>query len=409
MGLVVSFAASAVAGESDEVTFDEALALAPRAPAARGDEAAHAARSKGDEGIGGTAQVTQVTAMPGAVLAPDEERGFDIQVSFSQGWNLADLGEARRGAARHERAALAAQARAGALRARLRAARRWLELRTLEVLDRELAAQIELAVQWVDSTARRVELGFATEADLADARAALATVEQRRFVIEGDRFEAANLLAVAMGREPRPLPRTGGPVPRPRLPAIDAVQTQVASARELPQVIALRLAETAARARAIEAAAAYAPVLQVGGQFERPPPDAWVAYGMVGLQLTAFGQADRAKSIAEADAARAAVQAEAAQLRAQADLAEALHEVEHTREQVALIENKLLPAVTARRELRERALAVGEGTLFVLLEARQNELQVRELAARARGERLWAEVQLWLLLAELTPPSEESP
>ena len=177
-----------------QVTFDEALALGDAAPMAQGARRALGAREAGDDSIGGTAQATTLTIMPGAVLAPDQERGFELQLSATQGWNLGDLGGARRRAASQERRALAARARAEALQARLGAAHAWVTLRTLETLEEALDRRTEVTERWVRTTERAVEAGVALAADLADAHASAAELAQQRLVSLMDETAEQTLL-----------------------------------------------------------------------------------------------------------------------------------------------------------------------------------------------------------------------
>lgn len=382
-----------------QVTFDEALDLGVRSPAGSRARRALAQREVGDADMGGTAQGTTVTLLPGAVVIPEEERGFDFQLNATQGWNLADLGGARRRAATREREALSARARAEALRARLEAGRRWLELRTLEILDTLLADQRAVAEQLAVTTRRAVDAGMATAADAANADALRAELAQRSLTIEGERFDVATQLALAMGGDD-PRPRTAGPLPDPQLPDA-ATMRRMATPERMPSVAALRLAQVAARARALEAAARFGPVLQVGAQLEHTASDAWTLYGIAGLTFNGPHQDDRATSLAEAEAAETAADAELAEARARAELDAALHEVEHTRRRVAALEGQLLPSLLALRERRARALELGEGTRVALLEARRRELAAQAQLVRAQGERTWAAVRMWLLLAEL--------
>ena len=388
-----------------QVTFDEALALGAESPMGQRARRALAVREAGDASIGGTAQATTVMVMPGAVLTPDQQRGFDLQINATQGWNLADLGGARRDAADEERRALSARARAEALRARLEAAHAWIELRTLESLAAILAEQREVARRLVSTSERASRAGVATEADLADARAALAEVEQQGLELEGRRFERSTRLSVAMGRAGGSL-RTAGAPPEPQLPALRVLRRRVASAEQMPSVVAWRLTALAARAREAEVSAQYAPVLQVGAQLERSASNAWTLYGIAGLSFNGFHQADRGTSLARAQTQDAATEAEAARLRARAELDAALHEVEHSRRRLQAIDEQLLPALIALRERRRRALELGEETVFVTLDSERRTLAGQELQARARGEQLWAEVRIWMLLAELDGGTE---
>lgn len=387
-----------------QVTFDEALGLSARSPAARRAGRVLEARRAGDVDIGGTAQATTVTLMPGALLSPDAQRGLELQLSVTQGWNLADLGGARRRAAGEERLALAARARADALSARLEAARRWIELRTVEELARLVDEEASLAHAWMQATRRGAEVGVLTAADVAEVEVALAHLQQRRLQLEGERVEASARLASAMGAspgEPALTLTTAGPAPAPLLPDEDEIQARLDRIELAPSVEARRLAVAAARARVVEAAAEHAPVLQLGAQLERSAADSWVLFGVAGLSFEAFGQGARATSAASAALEGAEVDAEAERLRVASELVAASHEVEHTRRQREVLRETLLPAMAEVVERRERALALGEGTIFAVVEGRRRLLSARALAARADGARTWAEVRLWHLLAAL--------
>ena len=106
--------------QADAIGFDQALALGAGTPAVAESRDMLEARKAGDQKMRGTAEMTHIFFMPGAILAPAEAKGFDMQATITQGWNLRDLGGARRESAGHERGALAATVRARALRARLR-------------------------------------------------------------------------------------------------------------------------------------------------------------------------------------------------------------------------------------------------------------------------------------------------
>ncbi len=406
VSLSLSLASPAHAQDRSSVTvsFDQALDLGGRTPTTRGERRALEARRRGDEGIGGTAQATQLTVMPGATLAPSQGRGFELQINATQGWNLGGLGHARRRAAAEERQALTADIRLQALRARLEAARWWLALRTLERVDASLEAQEAVVRQEVSATERGVAAGVRTAPELAEAQALVARLAQERLMVEGERFDASTELAAAMGTSP---PRAGapliteGPDPTPQLPALSTVRSRIASLDDLPEVAAARLAETAARAREAEVSAQYAPVFQAGVQVERTASDAWVLYGVLGASYAMFGQGDRARSLSRAETERAAGATEAARVGAASALARAMHEVEHSRQTVASLRNELLPSLAAALERRTRALALGEETTFAVMNARRRVLEARTTLERAEGAALWAEVHLWLLLAEL--------
>lgn len=92
---------------------------------------------------------------------------------------------------------------------------------------------------------------------------------------------------------------------------------------------------------------------------------------------------------------------EQARLGAAAELKNAAHELKHARDGLRLVEQQWLVAAQETVRRVERALQVGEATVYELLEARRRLVGVESLRVRARAEQAWAEVRLWLLLAEL--------
>jgi outer membrane protein, heavy metal efflux system len=383
------------------ITFDEAIALSGASPGARAALRALEARQTHDPRIGGTAGGVTVVAMPGIRWTPEEERGFEGQFSVTQSWSLAGLGAARRRAAAEERRVLATEARADALRVRLEAARRWIELNTLERLVGSTKGQLELARATLALMRRASEVGARTLVDVAEAEAFVAGVQEALLSVEGQAHVAALELAVSMGGQADASVRTRGALPHPQLPDATFIDAQAARVAELPRVAAIRLASLAARAREVEAKAAGGPLLLVGGQVQNEPPAAWTAMGTVGLTIAPRGTVMRARSEHLAQAERLEQEHAQAVLRAGGELKSAAHEVLHTRREAMLLEEQALPTAQTLVDRRERALSAGEGTTFELMEARRRLLEVQARLARALGARAWAEVRLWLLLAEL--------
>lgn len=391
---------------ADAVTFDEALAMAPQAPGARAAARALTARRAGDEDIGGTAGPLTLTVNPGYRFTPDAERGLEGQVAVAQGWNLADLTGARRRAASAERRALSAEVRAAALSSRLDAARRWIDVRTLEELSVLAQQQLELAERGERFMARAAAEGVRTAMDAAEARAYRAEIERQRFELGMSLQHAGIDLAVAMGRtSPEPL-RTTGPAPRPALPELRSLDAYVTRAQQLPEAVALRLAATAARAREAEESAAYGSHLSAGVQLQREPPAAYTALGTFSLALAPFDRGQRQRSIARAEAESLAARAAQAQLEASAGVSRALYDLRAARERKERVETDWLVAAEELADRLERAVAVGEATVYELLEARRRHVEVQQLLVRARADVLWAEIRLWLLIAELERTQE---
>jgi outer membrane protein TolC len=389
------------ATRAEPVTFDEAIFWSEQSPAADAPRRALAAREDGDATIGGTAQALSITAQPGARVTPDEERGFEGQFTVTQGWNLAGLGRVRREAAASERSALAAHARAVALAVRLEAARLWIELHTFERLLAVTREQLELARETQRLMTRAAEAGVGTLADVAAAEALASEMMRAVVVTEGHVHQTSIELSRAMGREATSGLRTAGPAPAPELPGGDSLEARVERVSRLPRVSAIRLAALAARAREREAHATMGPLVALGAQIQNEPPSAWTVMGNVGLVVQPFDRGMRARSMALAEAAQSEAEHAHAQLRAQAELRDAIHDLEHARRTVTVIDSEWLPAVMRLVERRARALAAGEGTAFAWLSARKDSAEVQALLVRALGAQRWAEVRLWLLLAAI--------
>lgn len=392
---------------AQRVSFDEAIFAVSDHPEVRAPRRELSEREARDTRIGGTAQATAVSAGPGRRFTPDEERGFEGQFAITQSWNLAALGERRREAAADERATLSAEVRAVALAARLEAARAWVDVHTLERLLGLVEEQLALAGETAAAVERALALGVATAADLADAEAFVAEVRSASAMVEGELHEAAIRLSVAMGRSPSGDLRTRGATPTPLLPDEDAFGEYVLRADALPRAEALRLAELAARTRAREARAEQGPLLTVGAQAQSEPPAAWGILGLAGITLNLFDRGMRTRSKELALAARLEEEQASAALRARAEVARAIHDLSHARNQLTILVEELRPTVERLVAQRERARAVGAGTVFELLAARRAALRVEELHARADGAFTWAAVRLWLLLAELERVAEE--
>lgn len=381
------------------VTFDEALELARGWN--RGFQKALAAREAEDAKIGGTAQQLTLTVVPGYRFAPEQERGLEGEVALAQSWNLARLGHVRREAAAAERSVLSTQARAQALAARLEAAHRWLDLHALESLDALAQTQLELAQETEAFVRRAAEAGLQTMVDLARARAFRAEMARQRLDAHGALYHAALALSTVMGKKPDPLLRTAGPLPEPRIPDEQELARFIERARELPEPAALRLSSLAARARQAEESAVYGSILSLGAAVAREPPHAYSALGSVSVAWSPFDRGARGRSLERAQAVLLEAEYERAQIGAAADLKNAVHEQKHAHEALLLVEQDWLVAARETVERVERALRVGEATVYELLDARRRLVEVEIRLVRARAEQTWAEVRLWLLLAEL--------
>lgn len=381
------------------LTFDRAIGLAGRGPRAEGLERAVETRRAGDQGIAGTAQALNLQATPGGRVLSEQDQGFEGTFTVTQTWILADVSGARGRAAQVEREVLGAEARAAALLLRLEAAHQWIELWTIAREDEALADEAALAAELVALTERGLRAGVRTVVDASEAEAYRAEVAERALALEGMRTHASLALSAAMASEPRADLRTAGEPPAPPLP--DDLEVTLALVERLPSVAVHRLTAAALRAHDVEMAASYGPQLTLGAQVQRESPSGFIVQGVAALSIPLFDQGQRSRSAALGEAERAEGELGHARLEAASALADAVHEREHTRQQETLLTQTLLPALDRLVAQREASLRAGEGTLFELIDARRRRIAARARAARARGERAWAEVRLWLMLAEL--------
>jgi outer membrane protein TolC len=387
------------------VAFDEAIALSQGLPVVEGTARALAERESGDVDLGGTSQGVAIQASPGVRVLSEQDRGFEGQLSVVHSWNLGDLTGTRRRAARAERDVLAAEVRAEALRARLEAAHRWIVLWRVVQLEQVLDEERTLAERLGALTARGEAAGVRTRLDTLEAAAYLADVSIRDVALEGERHDASVALAVAMARAPNGELVASGPLPAPSLP--DDLHAAIEGADRLPAVVAARLETVAERAREAETASGFAPQLGLGAQIQRESPSHLIVLGTLTLNVPLFDPGQRARSTSRAEAERREGRHGQARLEAQETLALAVHDVEHQRREERAVLEQLVPSLTTLIDLRERAVQAGEGTVFELLEARRRLLVARARAIDARAARTWAEVRMWILLAELAQHAEE--
>ncbi len=388
------------------VSFDRAIAFSGSTPLVEGTRRALEARRAGDEDIAGTARSLQVTAQPGMRIMSEQDRGFEGQITISQTWNLADLTGARRVAAGVEREVLDAERRAAALAARLEAARRWIDLWQVAALQEVIGEERALAVRTRELAERAVRAGVRTRVDQAEAEAYAAEVALRALSLDGSRHETSVALAVAMGQPPNAELAPYGELPEPMLPPDP--ERRLADVERLPTVAVHRLSAAAQRAHEVEVAAQYAPQVSVGTQVQRESPSGFIVEGLLGITLPTFDRGQRTRSSALAEAERSEGQGDQARLDAQRQLSLAIHDVEHQRTQEHTVSQTLLPASNDLVERRESAMQTGQGTVFELLDARRRLLAARARVVEARAARAWAEVRLWVLLAELSRMGEHA-
>jgi cobalt-zinc-cadmium efflux system outer membrane protein len=393
---------SVSAASAQGVTFDHAIGLAEEGPDVRAATRELEVRRTRDDAISDITGWTQIWIQPGWRALDAQDQAYEAQYYATHSWSLSDLAGLQRSAAGHERDMLDAEARRAALARRLDAARAWVALQTSErllVLAVQMSAQADDEASTVE---RALAAGVRTQADLAEARVFSAELALLALSLEEQHADARIALATAMASEADPSRlATAGAAPDPALPDLAALRRALMDLDALPEVALRRLAATAAHTHAEEAHAAYAPQLQLGAQIQNEAPSGLSVFGIAAITfgLADLGARSYAQMLGQAELAEATVDVVRAQARSEMETA--LHAVEHQRERALLVTSRLIPALETLLEARMRALAAGEGTVFELVAARRRLAEARIEQIDAEGARLDAEIQAWLLVAEL--------
>lgn len=386
---------------AEGIRFDDAIAAASTVPGVKAVATELESRAQSDRALPSNRGPLQVTVSPGRRLSPSEEAGTELVLAINQGWNLSDLSGRSKKAASAERAALATELRARALSSRIDAAQRWLQLYQAQSALALVRAELAVVAQLDAANTRARQAGLATSIDEAEASAAHIEAKRLELALEGERVSAALALSVAIGAPPDPALTTAGDLPAPQLPPDERIAALSKKVEQLPQVALLRLQSVAASARAAEQRAMSGRQISFGLQAEREASSSTLLFGTLGVNFGGADKGQRHSSQSNAEAERRLQEADDVALALRAELAEAVHELEHSKESWTLIQTQLVPASETLLAKRERELELGEGTILEVLRARSQVLVVRRYAADANVEHRWAQVHLWLLLAEI--------
>lgn len=390
------------AATPEPLTFSQALEWSSDHPGPRAAAAELEARREGDSKLSSFSHSPSVNLSPGWRASPEADRGLEVIGGVQQSWNLGGLVNARREAARDERAQLQLSLRAQQLEGRLEAARAWLELWALEREATLVERELNVAKDQATRTERATKAGLFGADELAEAKSYVAETELAALDVEGARFEETLRLSAALGRGSEQPACTAGVPPEVTLPTVDQRAALLARAEGMPIAQQGRLEALALKARVLEVEAENGATLSTGVSLQRESPESWLVWLNLGLSVPLLERGQRGISEAQGAAAAAEVRSRSAHLGAQHTLALAWHEVEHSLEQETALREHLLPELERLVALRQRALESGEGTLLPLLVAQRRALQTERQLCRHEGRRRWSAVKLWLLLSQLS-------
>jgi outer membrane protein TolC len=168
-------------------------------------------------------------------------------------------------------------------------------------------------------------------------------------------------------------------------------------------VAARKLAADADRAREAEFRSMKGWGLGTGVKGTRDFLGTWGAQAVLEVSFPLFDRGEREAAPMAAAAARAQGEFQEARAVAATELARSLHEVEHSGEVLAAIEGELVPAAEASAQARQASMRAGETTVLEVLVARRAWAAARQKHTRAQAAHAWAQVKVWMLLADMTP------
>lgn len=389
------------------LSFADAMQRSQKAPGVREVEAALSVKRAVDRELGTMTHNPQLSFESG-YRNDTGGRGVVVQAAVQQGFHLSGYAAARRRSIQNEEAALVTEVRAALLRQRLGVARLWTELWGTAQAEQLTRSEAELARQALLRTERLAQGGAATQVDVATARSYLAEVEARRLAIEGEAVEQGLALGRWLG-----LGEAVSPQGEPEEASVPALtQPLVAEALRrsalLPEPTLRRAADQVERSRAREVTAQRGTQLWIGAMALHEPTAPWAAFGTLALSLPLFDRGERERADFLSTAARLRIGAEAAESSAQVELRQALHDVEHFAGLSKLLDETLLPSSSREVALRERLLALGDGTILEVLLARRSLVAARAQAVRVRASLAGSRHRLALYLSALGLSAEEA-
>lgn len=385
------------------VTFDQALGLADGSPAVLGAKSAVDEHARLAGSVSSMVANPTLTVQPGAALDPLDNRWkYFGEATVLQSWNLSGLSDNRRRSVATEGKLLAAEARATALSHRLAAAQAWMELWAAQRSLADALQEAELAHEFSARMAHAAAAAAFTRAEAADAATYAAEAHVLAIAAEGEVVDRGFQLAVTMGQGAERSLVASGTLPSPPAPLRSDWPALLEAAGKLPTVVARKLAGDAERARDVELRSAKGWGVGTGVKGTRDYLATWGVQAVLEVTVPIFDRGEREAAPQAAAALRSDGEHREALAVAATELMRALHEVEHTGEVLAAVEKELLPAAAEGARVREASMQAGETTVLEVLVARRAWAAARARRTRAVALHAWAQVKVWMLLADLT-------
>lgn len=344
-----------------------------------------------------------ITGSLGPRIAPTKEQGVEAQLGVYQSLSLDGAATKRTDALKAEASWLRVDLAQEALSRRLAAARAWFalwegeQLLTLALRNQASETELEGLVQ------RLARAGERTTVDVATASARRADADLQVLNAEGLMVEAQAKLRAEVHAKPGTDLSTDK-----KLPEFDALSGETrrrlaAAAEALPAVRTRILWVAAERARAEEDRASRGSRISVGAELRRDALQAVMVQANISVPLPLFAVGDREHTARLTAAQRGQGEVEDQALRVRASIDVLLHELDHTTEVYDHVKGKLVPAATQAVVLHQRQLAVGEGTLLELIDARRTLVLAEQRHIQAQRDLIETRLRATLLLRAIAP------
>jgi outer membrane protein, heavy metal efflux system len=382
------------------LAFDEALARADETPRLVGLQLAV------ERQAALAAQVPFVIANPAVFVQPGVRRlatgttGPEAYVGVTQEVSVSGAGTSRAASAKAETEAASLDRTVQRRRLRLEVAQGWLALWAVQALLEAAQEESRLAKEWAAKVERGANAGGFTRVDLAVAKAWQAEAVLTALSLEGEVFSrgvALNRLLALSKLEPA---RTTKDLP-PLQPTVERPLVSSDVSKTPPVRAAIADAE-AHRRRSFELLAGKGTSLQVGAMGWREGTGDLAAVATLQVTLPLFERAQRERAVAEAALTRAEALTDTIAAEELADRVDAHHELEHTAEVLAVIEQQLLPATLEAATGLQRRFDAGEANALELVLSRRTLVATRARRVSAQADVVLAQFR-WSELSREAP------
>ena len=367
------------------ITFTQAIEQTQNAPLLQAALAVEAARRDHAERVSLMTHNPIFGVQPGGRSLAKGGGGPEVYVSLSQRVNLSHLSKRRREALERELSHDGAAQRLLRWRVRRAVAELWLARWAAQEAEAVVERERALAAELLTSMETLLAAGEGTLLERSAALTWGAEAELAALNLEGEALTAGVSLARALGQRPSAPQAVATELPQIDLadePALRAVLLDVQRAPGVASATALREVNSS---RLAEVAAARGPTLAFGALGWREGGGDYAAVGTLEVDIPVFERGERERATAAAELERPKGDEREAMLTAEAERVLWLHDVQHSRAVLELVEGKLLPAARAVADAQYRRMQAREATAQDWVLARRAVLKIELDAIRARA------------------------